>query len=156
MSNWTTVYLANSIKFKEKLGINKALQFLGDIFLAQADVDTAVNLFIVGLEGFTYMDVHRSRAECMLRLGDIAKAHDDLPKAVKFWEAARSLFERSSQTKQMQDIDERLASAGEDVLEQHRLSLAPLAEINASTGAVKDTEENLSNLEGLQEDQSGV
>jgi tetratricopeptide (TPR) repeat protein len=78
MSSWTTVYLAHSIKFKEKLGINKALQFLGDIFLAQADEDTAVSLFIVSLEGFTHMDVHRSRAECMLRLGDISKGHDDL------------------------------------------------------------------------------
>jgi hypothetical protein len=66
MSSWTTVYLAHSIKFKEKLGINKALQFLGDIFLVQADEDTAVSLFSAALEGFTYMDVHRSRAECML------------------------------------------------------------------------------------------
>jgi hypothetical protein len=71
MSSWTTVYLAHCIKFKERLGINKALQFLGDIFLAQADEDTAVSLFIVALEGFTFMDVHRSRAECMLRLGDM-------------------------------------------------------------------------------------
>jgi tetratricopeptide (TPR) repeat protein len=66
MSSWTTVYLAHSIKFKEKLGTNKALQFLRDIFLAQADEDTAVSLFTIALEGFTYMDVHRSRAECML------------------------------------------------------------------------------------------
>jgi tetratricopeptide (TPR) repeat protein len=77
MSSWTMVYLAHSIKFKEKLGINKALQFLGDIFLAQADEDTAVSLFTVALEGLTYMDVHRSRTECMLQLGDIAKEHDD-------------------------------------------------------------------------------
>jgi tetratricopeptide (TPR) repeat protein len=115
MSSWTTVYLAHSIKFKEKSGINKALQFLGDIFLAQADEDTAVSLFTIALEGFTYMDIHCSRAECMLQLGDIAKEHDDLCRAVESWDAARPLFERSSQIKQMQDIDERLASVGEDL-----------------------------------------
>jgi hypothetical protein len=118
MSSWTTVYLAHSIKFKEKLGINKALQFLGDTFLAQADVDTAASLFTVSLEGFTYMDIHRSRAECMLQLGDIAKEHDDLGKAVEYWDAARPLFEWSSQAKQVELIDERLASTGKDVLEQ--------------------------------------
>ncbi|KAJ7793154.1 hypothetical protein B0H14DRAFT_2927971, partial [Mycena olivaceomarginata] len=46
---------------------------------------TAQNLFIVALEGFTCMDVHRSRADCMLRLGDIAKKQKDLAKAVKLW-----------------------------------------------------------------------
>ncbi|KAJ7026084.1 hypothetical protein C8F04DRAFT_1045957 [Mycena alexandri] len=147
MSSWTTVYLAHSIKFKEKLGINKALQFLGDIFLAQANEDTAVRLFTVALEGFTYMDVHRSRAECMLRLGDIAKEHDDLGKAVGFWDAARPLFERSSQTKQIEDIDERLASVNESELEQHRRNLAHLMENNAPSGIVEEAEDDLSDTE---------
>ncbi|KAJ7310791.1 hypothetical protein DFH08DRAFT_756995, partial [Mycena albidolilacea] len=53
MFSWTTVYLAHSLKFKEKLGIHKALQFLGDIFFFQADEDTAVSLFIIALKGFT-------------------------------------------------------------------------------------------------------
>jgi tetratricopeptide (TPR) repeat protein len=148
MSSWTTVYLAHSIKFKEKTGVHKALQFLGDIFLIQADENTAVSLFIIALQGFTYMDVHQSRAECMLRLGDIAKAHDDLHKAVEFWDAARPLFERSSQTKQIEDIDERLASVGKDALEQHRRKLAHLMEINAPTGIVEEVEDDLSDIEG--------
>jgi hypothetical protein len=156
MSSWTTVYLAHSLKFKEKLGINKALQFLGDIFLAQADEDTAVSLFNVALERFTYMDVHLSRAECMVRLGDIAKGHDDLHKAVEFWDTARPLFERSSQTKQIELIDERLASVGKDVLEQHRMNLAHLMEINAPTGIVEETDNELSDIEDLQEDLVGV
>jgi hypothetical protein len=155
MSNWTTVYLAQSIKFKQKLGINKALQFLGDIFLDKADEDTAVSLFTVALEGFTSMDVHRSRAECMLRLGDISKGHGDLLKAVESWDAARPLFERSSQAKQVEDIDEKLASVGEGVLEQHRNNLARLMEINAPTGIVEE-EDDLSDIEDLQEGLSGV
>jgi hypothetical protein len=154
MSTWTTVYLANSIKFKEKLGINKALQFLGDIFLAQADEDTAFSLFITALEGFTYMDVHRNRAECMLRLGDISKGHGDMLKAVEFWDAARPLFSRSSQTKQIEMIDERLASVGENVLEQHRRSLACLMEIKAPTGIMEEAEDDLSDIE--EQDVDGV
>jgi tetratricopeptide (TPR) repeat protein len=156
MSSWTTVYLAHSIKFKEKLGINKALQFLGDIFLAQADEDTAVSLFTNALEGFTYMDVHRSRAECMLRLGDIAKEHDDLCKAVEFWDAAMPLFECSSQAKQVENIAERLARVPKDVVEQHKLNLARLAEMNAPTDIVEEAEDDLSDIEDLQEDLDGV
>jgi hypothetical protein len=152
MSSWTTVYLAHSIKFKENLGINKALLFMGNIFLAQADKETAVSLFIVVLEGFTFMDVHRSRAECMLRLRDISKGHDDLLKAVEFWETAKPLFERSSQAKQVEDIDKRLASIGKDVVEQHKLSLACLTEMNAPTAIVEEVEDDLSDIEDLQED----
>ncbi|KAJ7920515.1 hypothetical protein B0H13DRAFT_1867585 [Mycena leptocephala] len=54
---WTTVFLVHSVQQREKLGINKALQFLGDVFLAQDDEHTAINLFTVVLQGFTYMDV---------------------------------------------------------------------------------------------------
>jgi hypothetical protein len=66
MSSWTAVFLVHSLKRKQKLGIYKALRSLGDIFLAQCDEHTATSLFTVALEGFTEMDVHRSRAECML------------------------------------------------------------------------------------------
>jgi hypothetical protein len=152
MSSWTTVYLAHSIKFKENLGINKALQFMGDIFLAQADEETAVSLFVIALEGFTFMDVHRSRAECMLRLGDTSMGHGDPLKAVEFWETAKPLFERSSQAKQVKDIDERLASIGKDVVEQHKLSLACLTGMNAPTAIVEEVKDDLSDIEDLQED----
>ncbi|KAJ7873712.1 hypothetical protein B0H13DRAFT_1023183, partial [Mycena leptocephala] len=89
MSNWTAVFLLHSLKQKEKLSIHKALQFLGDVSLAQDDDRTAISLFTVALEGFTYMDVHRSRADCMLRLGDIFMRHGNLLKAVQLWETAR-------------------------------------------------------------------
>ncbi|KAJ7797692.1 hypothetical protein B0H13DRAFT_1934059, partial [Mycena leptocephala] len=149
MSSWTAVFLVNSVKRKEKLGIFKALRSLGDIFLCQNDEHTAISLFTVALEGFTEMDVHRSRAECMLRLGDISMGHDDPLKAVEFWERARPLFERSSQAKQVQGIDERLAGISEDVLEQHRNNLARLAELNAPSGTVEELEDDLSDIEDL-------
>jgi hypothetical protein len=85
----------------------------------------------------------------MLRFGDISMGHGDLLKAVEFWERARPLFERSSQAKQVQHIDERVADISEDVLEQHRNNLACLAELNAPAGTVEELEEDLSDVENL-------
>jgi hypothetical protein len=146
ISNWPTVFLAHSLKSKEKLGILMAVQFLGDLFLAEDDEDTAVALFTVALEGFTYMDIHRSRAECMLRLGDIAKGHGDLLKALELWETARPLFERSSQGKQIETIDGRLASMAGAVHMQHRADLALLAGFGAPSGSLEEDNEP-SNIE---------
>jgi hypothetical protein len=149
MSGWTTVFLAHSLKRKGKLGIYKALQSLGDIFFSQNDEYTATSLTVVALEGFTQMGVHCSRAECMLRLGDLSMGHGDLLKAVEFWERARPLFGRSSQAKQVQHIGERLAGISEDVLEEHRNNLACLAELNAPAGPVEELEDDLSDIEDL-------
>ncbi|KAJ7920300.1 hypothetical protein B0H13DRAFT_2268267 [Mycena leptocephala] len=149
MSSWTTVFLVHSLKRKEKLGIFKALQSSGDIFLSQNDEHTATSLFTVALEGFTEMDVHCSRAECMLRFGDISIGHGDPLKAVEFWERARPLFERSSQAQKVQHINERLAGVSEDVLEQRRNNLAHLAELNAPAGTIEEMEDDLSDIEEL-------
>ncbi|KAJ7464004.1 hypothetical protein FB451DRAFT_1179844 [Mycena latifolia] len=107
--NATVTFLAHSLKLRQKLQIHKALQFLGDIYLAHGDQQTAMSLWVVALKGFTWMDVHRSRAECMLRIGDLLKLQGDSMKAGELWKTARPLFEQSSQGKQMMDIDERLA-----------------------------------------------
>ncbi|KAJ7816392.1 hypothetical protein B0H13DRAFT_1923585 [Mycena leptocephala] len=131
VSSWTTVFLAHSLKVKDKLSIYKALQFLGDVFLVEDDTETAISLFTVALEGFTEMDVHRNRAECLLRIGDISKEHGEILKAADLWEMARPLFERSSQARQVQHIDERLTSICQDVLELQRANLMHLAELNA-------------------------
>jgi tetratricopeptide (TPR) repeat protein len=151
-ASWTTMYFVHSLKLKEKLGIHKGLQFMGDIFLASGDEDTAITLFTVALEGFTYMNVHRSRAECMLRLGDIFKGHGDLLKALELWETARPLFERSSQAKQIENIDGRLVSVGGDILGQHKKNLAHLAELNEPSGTVEELEDYLSEIKDLETD----
>ncbi|KAJ7445451.1 hypothetical protein FB451DRAFT_1292869 [Mycena latifolia] len=117
-SSWTVIFLVHSLKLKQKLEIHKALQFLGDVYLADDDQQTATSLFAVALEGFTKMDVHRSRAECILRLGDIAEANKDLSKAGELWNSVRPLFEQSSQVKQIGNIDERLARV-RNILEDH-------------------------------------
>ncbi|KAJ7848299.1 hypothetical protein B0H13DRAFT_1906827 [Mycena leptocephala] len=145
MSGWTTVFLVYSHKSKEKRGIHKALQFLGDIFLAQNDEHTAISLFRVALDGFTQMDVHLGRAECMTRLGDISKERGNLVKAMRLWETAKPLFERSSQAKQVDCIDNRLAGVSEDVLEQHKKNLLCLAESNVPSAALEDMDDLFDN-----------
>ncbi|KAJ7784293.1 hypothetical protein B0H16DRAFT_1876775 [Mycena metata] len=150
--SWSIILLAHSLRAKEKLGIYKALQFSGDVHLMQNDEVSAVSLFTVALDGFTYMDVHRSRAECMIRLGDMAKKNGDLLKALELWETAKPLFECSSQAKRVQDIDERVGDISEETKEQHRKNLAQLAELNVPAGKVEEVDSDTEEL-GLEEEQ---
>jgi hypothetical protein len=96
---------------KRKLDLHKALLFLGDVFISLGDNDTAHSLVTVALEGFIYMDIHRSRAQCLSRLGDLANKGDFL-NAAEFWMVAHPLFEKSSQAKDVAQIDDRLAELG--------------------------------------------
>ncbi|KAJ7439005.1 hypothetical protein FB451DRAFT_1192382 [Mycena latifolia] len=136
-SKWTVTYLGYAQKLENKPAFYQALQFLGDVFQAQGESATSTALLTVALEGFTYMDVHHDRAECMLRLGDLAKGQGDVSKAVELWKLARPLFERSSQAKQVTQIDERLVTITRAVLEEHTGSLAHLVQLN-TTGAVAE------------------
>ncbi|KAJ6475994.1 hypothetical protein C8R47DRAFT_1075826 [Mycena vitilis] len=113
-SHWIIVFLVQSLKLKDKLQVYKGLLFLGQSFKSPEDESTAMNLFNLALEGFTYMDVHCSRAECMLHIGDIHKRQGDLPRAVELWETAGPLFRRSSQSNQVEQILERLDSVRKD------------------------------------------
>ncbi|KAJ6521484.1 hypothetical protein DFH09DRAFT_1424951 [Mycena vulgaris] len=137
--SWTIVYLVHASKSNQKLDLHKALQFLGDLFQAEAAQDTAVSLLTVALEGFTQMDVHCSRAECMLGLGYISRDNGDLLKAAELWRTARSLFERSSQAKKVSLIDEELLRIPGDVLDEHTRSLALLSDIHAPSAALETT-----------------
>ncbi|KAJ6602044.1 hypothetical protein DFH09DRAFT_1270824 [Mycena vulgaris] len=133
--SWTTVYLVHASKSQQRLDVHKALQFLADFFRAEGDQDTAVSLLTVALEGFTQMDVHHSRAECMLGLGYISKENGDLLKTAELWRTARPLFERSSQVKKVALIDEGLLSIAGDVLDEHTRSLALLSDTHAPNAA---------------------
>ncbi|KAF8205227.1 hypothetical protein K438DRAFT_1757213 [Mycena galopus ATCC 62051] len=108
---WTIIYLVSACKLRRRLDLHKALLFLGDAFSANEDENTATNLYQVALEGFTYMDVHQSRAQCMLHLGDLANKHGHTSEAISFWKEAWPLFERSLQAKDVAQIDSRLATS---------------------------------------------
>ncbi|KAF8207503.1 hypothetical protein K438DRAFT_1930969 [Mycena galopus ATCC 62051] len=107
---WPITYLGYAYMLKQKLALHKALLFLGDVFIANEDEETANSLYQVALEGFTYMDVHQSRAQCMLRLGDLENKNGHTSEAITFWKAARPLFERSSQAKDMAQIDAKITT----------------------------------------------
>ncbi|KAJ7046009.1 hypothetical protein C8F04DRAFT_1322472, partial [Mycena alexandri] len=135
-ATWPVLYLCHAHISREKLAFYKALLFIGDLFI---DVDevTAQNLFIVALEGFTFMDVHRSRAQCMLRLGDFAQKKGEITKAAELWKSARPLFERSLQAKNVAAINMRLVALEEG----HKRSLAQLAVPHAPRTGVNKNEE---------------
>jgi hypothetical protein len=119
MSHWTFLFLVHALKSKQRLAIHKALPFLGDLFLAQGERNTAPSLFAVALDGFVQMDVHRNKGECMLRLADLAAQDGELSNSIELWKTARSSFdgERSSQTAQITVVDERLASIRQNTTE---------------------------------------
>ncbi|KAF8207775.1 hypothetical protein K438DRAFT_1814199, partial [Mycena galopus ATCC 62051] len=73
------------------------------------------------------MDVHHSRAQCMLHLGDLASKHGCTSEAITFWEAAQPLFERASQTKDVAQIHSRLATWEKD----HHQALVKLETLHA-------------------------
>ncbi|KAJ7440871.1 hypothetical protein FB451DRAFT_1442779 [Mycena latifolia] len=122
-SGWAFVYLGYAKKLGDRIALHRALQFLGDVFQAEGDSVTSTALFTVALDTFTHMDIHRSRAECMLRLGDLAQGQGDMSKAIQLWKSAKPLFQRSSQAKQVTQIDERLATLTSNVLEEPTDSL---------------------------------
>ncbi|KAJ7841695.1 hypothetical protein B0H14DRAFT_2586733 [Mycena olivaceomarginata] len=86
----------------------QALRRLGDVFAQQSAHDEALSILVLALEGFTRMDVHQSRAECMRTLGDIHFRRGALCSDGEMWAAARPPPERSEQRKAIIGIDERL------------------------------------------------
>jgi hypothetical protein len=112
---WALVLLAFALKGENTIAVHHALRCLADIFIAQDDDETALNLLDVALDGFTAMDIHRSRAECAMRIGDIFHRRGDEAKAVEHWELSRPLFLRSLQTKEVVQIDQRIRTCRSQV-----------------------------------------
>ncbi|KAF8201888.1 hypothetical protein K438DRAFT_1758156 [Mycena galopus ATCC 62051] len=145
---WYIIYLASATKSKAKLDLHKALLFLGDAFIANNDENSAANLYQVALAGFTQMDVHRSRAQCMLRLGDLASKHECTSEAITFWEAARPLFERTLQTKDVAQIDSRLVTWEKD----HHQALVKLETLHAPIQLGKEKTLEIKGEDSVDED----
>ncbi|KAJ7290324.1 hypothetical protein C8J57DRAFT_1275703 [Mycena rebaudengoi] len=105
---WTAVFLASALKFENQLATMKALRCLGDIFLIQGDEKSAMNLFEAALDGFTFMDVHQFRADCMVRMADILGRKGDLEKPLGLMNSARVLYERSGRGNDVLFVDGRI------------------------------------------------
>ncbi|KAJ7253199.1 hypothetical protein C8J57DRAFT_1137502 [Mycena rebaudengoi] len=95
-------------KHEDMCGRTDALRCIGDIFLAHGKVDAALHSWAVALGGFKSMDIHRGRAECLLRIGDVYMARGQDQRAREQWRDARTFFELCSQTRQVEQCDERL------------------------------------------------
>ncbi|KAJ6457632.1 hypothetical protein C8R45DRAFT_563663 [Mycena sanguinolenta] len=110
-ANWAVLFLAHTMiaETRSILTINQAFRCLGEVFASQGDDDTAWSILTVALEAFTRMDVHESRAECMRTIGDLHLRRGEPSKASALWQTARSLFERSSHSKGVGEMDARLA-----------------------------------------------
>jgi tetratricopeptide (TPR) repeat protein len=136
-SKWPMMYLAYAYKSSDKLALHKALLFLGDVFVTSKNEAIATSLYIVALDGFTHMDVHRSRAQCMIRLGDLAEAQGSISKAIDLWQTAQPLFQQSSQAKEVAQIDARLVMA-QNASQQASLALGPGWLLNDDTSAIAE------------------
>ncbi|KAJ6447999.1 hypothetical protein C8R45DRAFT_948250 [Mycena sanguinolenta] len=128
-------YLSFAYTTKEKLALYKALLFLGDVFVVvNADDSTAFSLYTVALEGFTCMDVHQSRAQYLLHLGDLVHKQGNTAAAIVHWKTARPLFEKSLQTKDIAQIDSRLAC----VETGYQQALTTLAKLQGPTQSLDE------------------
>ncbi|KAF8149641.1 hypothetical protein K438DRAFT_445404 [Mycena galopus ATCC 62051] len=134
---WPIIYLSFACRFKDKLALHQALLFLGDIFIINNNEHMATNLYQVALDGFTQMDVHYSRAQCMVRLGDLAHQKGCTSEAITFWRAAQPLFVRSSQFKDATEMDSKLAS----IEPAYHKNLMILGTLNAPVHFVTETSE---------------
>jgi hypothetical protein len=95
----------------------------------EGDDETALSLFNVALDGFTFMGVHHWRADCMVQIADILVNRGEVMKAVGLWKAARPLFERSSQMKDVIQLDAKLAEVDSAVLVEYEEKLQHLSEL---------------------------
>ncbi|KAJ7624067.1 hypothetical protein DFH06DRAFT_756454 [Mycena polygramma] len=95
--HWSVTLLAFGRRIKDKLAQIHALRCLGKVFLAHEDHYTASSLFHLALEEFTFMDVHRWRADCMVHVARIHESHGEIQKSIELWMSAIPLFKRSSQ-----------------------------------------------------------
>ncbi|TFK37268.1 hypothetical protein BDQ12DRAFT_753347 [Crucibulum laeve] len=100
--------LVTAHKLQHNPYIHQALRCIGDAFLALDNINTAISLFKIALEGFTEMDIHRGKGECMIRLGDIAHLRGELGKARNLWTDAIPLFQKSEQSKEVIKCENRL------------------------------------------------
>ncbi|KAJ7264309.1 hypothetical protein C8J57DRAFT_413964, partial [Mycena rebaudengoi] len=150
---WGGLFLSLALKCKDKHQTMQAFQCLGQIFSAEGDNETALSLFIIALDGFTFMDVHRWRADCMVRIAGIKNNRGEVMKAIELWKTARPLFERSSQTKDIAQIDAKLAGVDSAVLAEYEEQLQPLSVIGDNKEQGQD---NLAQGSDFEEGKQGV
>ncbi|KAJ7830297.1 hypothetical protein B0H14DRAFT_3715594 [Mycena olivaceomarginata] len=143
---WPVTYLGYAYKRNNNFALYKAFLCLGDVFIINKDEKTAENLYMMALKGFTQMDIHRSRAQCMIRLGDLANKQGHTSKAISLWQTAQPLFERSLQATDVAQIDVRLSAAEKHDQEALTTLTAPDQWLNTGSSEIQQVES--AHLEG--------
>ncbi|KAJ7235486.1 hypothetical protein C8J57DRAFT_1571754 [Mycena rebaudengoi] len=136
---WIGIFLGLALKCKARRQTMQAFRCLGQIFSAEGDNETALSLFNVALDGFTFMDVHRWRADCMVRIADILNNYGEVMKAVELWKRARPLFGQSSQMKDIFKIDTKLAEADSSVWVECEEQLQHISGLHVPVSAPHET-----------------
>ncbi|KAJ7255997.1 hypothetical protein C8J57DRAFT_1651396 [Mycena rebaudengoi] len=136
---WTGTFLGLALKCKDKHQTMHAFRCFGQIYSAKGDDETALSLFKVALDGFTFMDVHHWQADCMVRIADILQDHGEVIKAVGLWKTARPLFERSSQMKDITRIDAKLAEVNPAAPPKNEEQPQHLPKLHAPVSAPEET-----------------
>ncbi|KAJ7249359.1 hypothetical protein C8J57DRAFT_1239813 [Mycena rebaudengoi] len=80
---WVGIFLVLALKSELKLATMKAFVCLGQLFVIQGDHETALNVFNIALDGFTFMNVHRWRADCIVRIAEIWEQKAEVAKSVE-------------------------------------------------------------------------
>jgi tetratricopeptide (TPR) repeat protein len=129
---WAIIFFAFAMhqSVRSVLTVHRALRSLGDALMQHGMENEALSVLTLALEGFTQMDVHQSRAECMQTIGDVHFRRGEISKASTLWTEARPLFERSLQAKSAADIDSRLAELEQENLQQ-------LSNLDVSTASLQ-------------------
>ncbi|KAJ7049401.1 hypothetical protein C8F01DRAFT_1265477 [Mycena amicta] len=109
-AEWPVLLLAQASKVKQKRLLYRSIQCIGNATFVDGDMVAARSLFLVALDGFTQLDIHRSRGECLVKLGQIAAEAGNRVAAKEMWTTARLLLERSSQREKVLALDTNLAS----------------------------------------------
>jgi tetratricopeptide (TPR) repeat protein len=128
---WAVVYLCLVLTSKDRAGTFQALRRLADIFVLFDEEDTALNLYDATLEGATEMDIHCLRAECMAGIADIMFRRGDSVQAKEMWEAAHTLFIRSSQMKDAAAVRARI----DELQSAERVNQEPLSILNGGSAS---------------------
>ncbi|KAJ7152672.1 hypothetical protein C8R43DRAFT_475985 [Mycena crocata] len=104
------VLLILALRVRNSAATHQALRRIGDIFRSAGDFGTGETLFELALSGFTLMDIHQARRDCLIRLGDIHQMRGEGERARTKWSQARFLFDRSSQLGDVRNCEERLVT----------------------------------------------
>ncbi|KZT39885.1 hypothetical protein SISSUDRAFT_1060805 [Sistotremastrum suecicum HHB10207 ss-3] len=91
----------------KRLLASKCIQGIGEVYLAQGDVDNARTCFMATLASIQYLGARRNIAECLLRLVDVAKDRDE---ARDFIRKASDWFQRAENQAGEVKCRERLAA----------------------------------------------